>query len=74
MTGKKERTFMAVDQYGDYIHDLGPHPRKTLLERCYRKHADKMYVDRRGVTYHIGYVIAGRWFRIYEVCDFARPA
>lgn len=69
IVGEKERTFMAVDQYGQYYHDLGPHPRKTLLERIGRSHAEKMYVDRDSVPYHVGYIIAGLWLRIYEVRD-----
>lgn len=59
---------MAIDQYGNTLHALGPYPRKALLERLGRKHADRMYVDdSEGRPHHIGYVIAGRWLTLYKV-------
>ena len=59
--------FMAIDQYGNTHHGL-EHPRKDLLERLGRKHAEKMYVDTKdGTAKHIGYVIAGLWLTVYEV-------
>jgi len=62
-----KKQYMAVDQYGDTEHGL-THPRKDLLGRLYRKHADKMYKDLKGGgARHSGYVIAGRWFSVYEV-------
>jgi hypothetical protein len=62
------KTYMAIDQYGRTEHDLGPHPRKELMTRCGRKHADKMYVDSKTKgTLHTGWVIAGRWFTVYKV-------
>lgn len=46
-------------------------PRQQLLEKCCRKHADKFYVDTKdGKTKHIGYIVAGGWYRIYEVHDW----
>lgn len=70
-----EKTYMAVDQYGQTFHDLGPHPRKALLEKLNRKHSDRIYVDRGGKRFHVGYVIAGLWLNVYEVSDtFTRPA
>lgn len=60
-----EKTFMAIDQYGTTYHNLGPYPRKALLERFYRKSAHKMYIEPDGA--HIGYVIAGHWLTLYEV-------
>ncbi len=60
----REKTFFGKDQYGGYFHDLGRHPRKELLERLDRKHAEKIYVD-DGV--HVGYCIAGHWIVLYEV-------
>lgn len=67
------RNYMAVDQHGRTFHNLGPHPRKELMERVGCKHATKMYVDRieagTGVqhTYHCGWVLAGLWLTVYEV-------
>lgn len=60
--------YMAIDQYGQTEHNLGRYPRKELLSRCWRKHADKIYVDNTSKgTLHIGWVIAGRWFTVYKV-------
>lgn len=67
-------TYMARDQYGRTEHDLGPHPRKTLLARLGRKHASKMYRDTPRGTFHVGYVIAGRWFTLYRVEPMERPS
>ena len=59
--------FMAVDQYGNTHHGLS-FPRRDLLALVGRRHADKMYVDRRdGTAAHIGYVIGGLWLTVYEV-------
>lgn len=65
---------MARDQYGQTWHDLGKHPRKELLRRLGRSHADRMYVDRAGKTYHVGYIIAGHWLTVYNVTERARVA
>jgi len=68
------KNFMAIDQYGNTVHDLGPHPRKTLLERLNRKKAEKMYRDKsEGPTVHVGYIVAGRWFTLYHVEPMERP-
>lgn len=62
---------MAIDQFGNAYHDIGPHPRKALLERFGRKRAKKMYVDTKsGESKHVGYIIAGRWLRLYFVSDW----
>ena len=62
--------YMAVDQYGQTEHDL-ERPRRDLLERCGRRHAEKMYVDTKdGQTRHAGYVIGGRWFTVYAVAPW----
>jgi len=59
---------MAIDQHGQTYHSLGEHPRKALLDRLCRKHASKMYADKRdGSVAHIGYVIAGLWLTLYNV-------
>lgn len=63
---------MARDQYGDTIHlpDC-KHPRSALLAKSDRKHAAKVYIDTKaGETKHIGYIIARRWFTLYNVCEW----
>jgi len=62
---------MGIDQYGNTYHGLGKYPRKALLERLGRSHADKMYVDKKdGSTVHIGYIISGLWIRLYSVQEW----
>lgn len=59
---------MAIDQHGTTLHGLGPHPRKGLLERLDRKHADRIYVDKRdGRSVHVGWIVAGQWWTVYRV-------
>ncbi len=64
---------MAIDQYGQTYHDLGPHPRKALLERLSRERASKMYVDTPKGTVHIGYIVAGLWLTLYSVERIETP-
>ena len=62
--------YLAIDQYGETIK-LKKHPRKELMEYFGVKHADKMFIDtRKEEGKHIGYVIAGHWFRIYEINEW----
>lgn len=62
------KTHMAVDQYGQTEHDLGPDPKKGLLERLGKRKAEEMMVDHKdGTSHHIGWVIGDRWFTVYEV-------
>ena len=69
-----QKRYMAIDQYGETYHGL-TYPRKDLLERLCRTHADKMYTDMKdGSTKHIGYIIAGLWLRVYEVKPMYRDA
>ena len=59
--------YMAVNQYGNTYHGL-THPRKDLLARLGRSHADKMYVDKTdGSVSHTGYIIGDEWLSIYKV-------
>lgn len=61
------KSYMAIDQYGTTYHDL-KHPRKELLKKFGRSHADKMFVEfKNGEDRWIGYVIAGHWLRLFEV-------
>ena len=69
------KTYMAIDQYGQTYHDLGPHPRKALLEQLGYKKASRMYIDNKdGKTFHIGYVIGYLWLTLFEVAPFRRAA
>ncbi len=67
--------YLARDQYGNTF-PIRKYPRKELLKEFNRQHANKMYVDRSGVSYHIGYVIAGHWLTVWGVegNKFATPA
>lgn len=68
MATTKTVGLMARDNYGQTYHNIGPHPRKWLLDHFGRKSARRVYIDRRdGTARHVGYVIAGRWFHIYKV-------
>lgn len=67
-------TYMAIDQYGQHEHDLGPHPRKELLQRCGRKSAKRMFVDTKDGVKHIGWVIGDRWFRVFQVIPMRKAA
>jgi hypothetical protein len=66
--------YMAIDQYGETHHGL-THPRKDLMQIMGVQHADKVFVDKKdGTTNHIGYIVAGHWFTLYEVRPFERQA
>ena len=68
------KKYMARDQYGNTVHGL-TYPRKELLERFGRKHADKIYQDKTDdTTVHVGYIVAGHWYTVYEVTPMERPA
>ena len=65
------KNFMSIDQHGQTQHDLGAHPRKTLMERLGRKRVGKMYRDKiDGTAVHVGYVIGQHWCTLYEVKPF----
>ena len=63
--------YLGIDQYGER-YKLDKHPRKELLEKLGRKHADKMFVDdvKTGEAKHIGYIVGGRWVTVYEVHEW----
>jgi hypothetical protein len=64
---------MGIDQFGTTYHDLGQFPRKELLNRLGRRHATKMYVDKKnGTTVHIGYIIGSLWITLYTIKQFER--
>lgn len=64
--------YLAIDQYGEKIIFEGDkHPRKALLDKLCVKHAQKMYVDTLdGRSLHIGYIVAGGWWTIYNVTNW----
>lgn len=62
--------YMAVGSRGTTHHltSTSRHPRGQLLQKCFMKHCDRMFSeDENGKAKHVGYVIGGEWFRIYEV-------
>ena len=66
--------YMGKDQYVQTYHGLEC-PRRDLLERLGRQHANKMYVDTKdGQAKHIGYIIAGLWITVYEVHEWTGRA
>ena len=66
--------YIAIDQYGQTFF-IYKHPRKELMETCGCQHASKMYVDdARGKSFHVGYIVAGRWFDVFEIESIAKPA
>jgi len=68
--------YMAIDQFGETLH-LGfvKHPRKALIEKLGVRSAVKMYVDKKsGGSVHCGYIVRGRWYRLYEVFPWEKPA
>ena len=63
--------FVAQDQWGNTFF-LGKHPRKELLAKMCRKHADKLYVDIKNengriTTIHSGWKIGDSWFNVYRL-------
>ena len=58
---------IGIDQYGNVHQIPGIYPRKELMESCYAKHAEKVYVDTKdGECKHIGYIVNGLWIKLYE--------
>jgi hypothetical protein len=56
---------IAIDQYNNIVY-VAKYPRKELLEHHQKKHAEKIFDSKNGVTKHIGYIIAGHWYIIYK--------
>ena len=66
----KKLGYMAVGNYGTKLQltDANKHPRGQLLKKLGASHAAKMYIDTKdGGPKHVGYIIGGEWFNIYEV-------
>lgn len=69
------KNFMGINQHGFTYHNLGPYPRKALLDRLDCKKAEPMYVDKKGGgAAQVGYVIEGQWITLYEVTPWEKPA
>lgn len=68
-----KKDHMGIDQYGETYHALGKNPRKALLERLGKTHANKMYRDdAKGNARHVGYVIGRLWITLYQVTSFVQ--
>ena len=70
--------YIAINQYGETVKltEL-THPRKQLLSALFLRtggvsHCEKMYCETTdGQTKHVGYVIGGGWWSIYEIHDWS---
>lgn len=67
--GGKLVGWLAIDQYGqNYRLTDVKFPRKQLLKKLGRSHADIMYCDlKSGGHKQTGYIIGGLWLDLYEV-------
>lgn len=63
------KSYMAVGSYGNVLHNL-QYPRRDILRRMYRRHAEKIYRDTPTGRVHVGYIVAGEWFTVYEVTEW----
>lgn len=73
--------YIAINQYGETVKLTEPtHPRKQLLSALFLStgglsHCEKMYCETTdGQTKHVGYVIGGGWWSIYEIHDWSKGA
>lgn len=69
--------YMARTDAGHTVHLTDPkrHPRGQLLAKLGRQHAQRMFIDRKsGPPVHIGYIVAGEWWTVYEVHEWSKPA
>ena len=64
---------MAIGHRGTVLHGLPvKYPRKALLARLSARNARKVYTDRidTGESIHIGYIVNGEWFTLYQVHEW----
>ena len=61
--------YMACGNYGTVFHGL-KHPRKDLLEKMGASSCQKMFVDSNEGAKHIGYIVRGEWFTVYEIHEW----
>ncbi len=62
--------YLASGHQGTMIKLLekNKHPRGQLLKALSSKHAQKIYIEtKEGETKHVGYIVSGEWFDIFEV-------
>lgn len=60
--------YMARDQWGNTLHDIGPRPRKALMAHSGRRSARPIFVDTKdGRTVRIGWYCGGHWWTVYRV-------
>lgn len=67
---KQKLGYIAVNQYGETLRLTKPdYPKKQLLSKLAEpaSRAEKMYIDGPKGAKHVGYVIGGSWWTIYEV-------
>lgn len=68
-------TYIAIDQNGYTYHLYTNFPRKELIEMFGVSSAQKMYCDdKKGKSFHIGYIIDDLWLKLYKVEPFQKPA
>lgn len=63
---------MAMGSHGTTLHGIDEKcPRKDLLDRLSATHAGKVYVDTtNGDIRHVGYIVRGEWYRLYNVAPW----
>jgi hypothetical protein len=61
---------LAKGHWGTDLYLEGKHPRKELLDKLGRSHADKVYIDTKSGVKHIGYIVAGQWFTFYNLTQW----
>jgi hypothetical protein len=65
--------YMARGNRGTTLHLTDPDkpPRGQILEKMGRRSARKIYRDKQdGTAVHVGYIVAGEWFTVYEVREW----
>jgi hypothetical protein len=66
---------LAIDQYGQKYVLEGKAPRRELMELLGVRRAQRMFVDSKGGgAKHVGYVIGGHWFTLFNVSPWEQPA
>ena len=69
-----EKRFMAKDQFGNTYHDIGPHPRKGLMEVLGYRSAKRMFRDSTEGCVQVGWVVGPHWCTVFEVRPMRQPA
>ena len=62
--------YLAINQHGNLLRVKGMRPRKFLMDMAGVRSARKMYEDcKSGGVRHIGWIVAGEWWSVYQVHD-----